>query len=141
MIINTSTSYGTVAKTFHWLTALLIFTMIPLGIIAQNAPFDTNEALARKALLFSTHKTLGIVTLAVALARILWAITQAKPGAIHPTRRAETFLAARSIGWRSILVGLRGRDDGLPLSSEHAELEIERIHDIERVLPELMKTN
>ena len=49
--------------------------------------------------------------------------------------------AARSIGWRSILVGLRGRDDGLPLSSEHAELEIERIHDIERVLPELMKTN
>ena len=93
MIINTSTSYGTVAKTFHWLTALLIFTMIPLGIIAQNAPFDTNEALARKALLFSTHKTLGIVTLAVALARILWAIAQAKPGAIHPTRRAETFLA------------------------------------------------
>ena len=30
-----------------------------------------------------------------------------------------------------------GRDSGLPLSSEHAELEIERIHDIERVFPDL----
>mmetsp|Transcript_13813 Transcript_13813/g.18027 ORF Transcript_13813/g.18027 Transcript_13813/m.18027 type:complete len:477 (+) Transcript_13813:121-1551(+) len=46
--------------------------------------------------------------------------------------------AARSAGWRSILVGLQGRDDGKPVSSEHAELEIKRIHDIETVLPELM---
>ena len=93
MIANTSTSYGTVTKTFHWLTALLIFAVIPLGIIAQNTPFDTNEDLARKALLFSMHKTLGIVIFTVALARILWALTQTKPGAIHPERRAETFLA------------------------------------------------
>mmetsp|Transcript_4999 Transcript_4999/g.10593 ORF Transcript_4999/g.10593 Transcript_4999/m.10593 type:complete len:505 (-) Transcript_4999:139-1653(-) len=46
--------------------------------------------------------------------------------------------AARSMGWRSVLVGLKGRDDGKPVSSEHAELEVDRIHDIESCLPELL---
>ena len=45
--------------------------------------------------------------------------------------------AARKIGWRSILVGKIGRDSGLLISSEDAEHEIERIHDMRRVLPEI----
>jgi pyrimidine 5'-nucleotidase len=45
--------------------------------------------------------------------------------------------AARGIGWRSVLVGKVGRDCGNPISSDHAELEIERIHEIATVLPEL----
>lgn len=45
--------------------------------------------------------------------------------------------AARKIGWRSVLVGKVGRDCGQPISTDHAELVIDRIHDIERVLPEL----
>jgi putative hydrolase of the HAD superfamily/pyrimidine and pyridine-specific 5'-nucleotidase len=45
--------------------------------------------------------------------------------------------AAREIGWRSVLVGTVGRDCGKPISSDHAELEIDRIHQIASVLPEL----
>jgi putative hydrolase of the HAD superfamily/pyrimidine and pyridine-specific 5'-nucleotidase len=45
--------------------------------------------------------------------------------------------AAREIGWRSVLVGRVGRDCGKPVSSDHAELEIDRIHQIASVLPEL----
>jgi FMN phosphatase YigB (HAD superfamily) len=45
--------------------------------------------------------------------------------------------AAREIGWRSVLVGRVGRDCGTPISSEHAELQIDRIHDMRHVLPEL----
>ena len=86
-------SYGTVTKTFHWLTALLIITVIPLGVIANDLPYETNEQLAFKAQLFSIHKTLGVIIFAVALARILWALTQTKPGPMHPDRRAETLLA------------------------------------------------
>ena len=44
--------------------------------------------------------------------------------------------AARQIGWRSVLVGRVGRDCGKPISSDHAELEIDRIHEIASVLPE-----
>ncbi len=93
MLANTSTAYGTVAKTFHWATALLILTLIPLGIVADRLPYDTGEQLARKAWLFSLHKTLGITVFALAVARILWALAQTKPGSIHPDRKAETFLA------------------------------------------------
>jgi len=45
--------------------------------------------------------------------------------------------AARSVGWRSILVGKIGRDCGKPISSDDAEHEIDRIHDMPKVLPEL----
>ena len=45
--------------------------------------------------------------------------------------------AARQVGWRSILVGKIARDSGQPLSTEHAELEIDTIHEIESVLPEV----
>ena len=50
---NTADTYGFVTKTFHWMTALLILTAFPLGLIANNLPFDTGEELARKAWIFS----------------------------------------------------------------------------------------
>jgi cytochrome b561/polyisoprenoid-binding protein YceI len=90
---NSKQTYGRVAKTFHWLTALLILTAIPLGIIANDMPFDTSEQLARKALLFSIHKTVGVTAFFVALARIGWALTQPRPAPLHADRRAETLAA------------------------------------------------
>lgn len=95
---NTSTRYGTVAKTLHWLTALLIVTLIPLGIVANGMPFETPEQLAEKARLFSLHKTLGVTLFFVALLRIVWALTQPKPSAIHAGRRGEVFLA-NTVHW------------------------------------------
>lgn len=44
---------------------------------------------------------------------------------------------ARMVGWRGVLVGRIGRDCGSVLSSEHAEHEIDKIHDFPAVLPEL----
>ena len=90
---NTARSYGSVTKTFHWLTALLIFTAIPLGIISNQLPFETGEQVARKAFLFSLHKTVGVTAFFVALARITWALGQKKPAGLHPERRAESVLA------------------------------------------------
>ena len=45
--------------------------------------------------------------------------------------------AARQVGWRSILVGKVGRDCGTIISSTHAEHEIDRIHDMPMIFPEL----
>ncbi len=93
-----ATTYGTVTKTFHWLTAALILAIIPLGVIANGLPYDTNEQLAQKALLFSIHKTLGVTVFFVALARIGWALSHPKPGPMHPERKAETLLA-ETVHW------------------------------------------
>lgn len=95
---NTANSYGSITKGFHWLTALLILTLIPLGIIANGMAFDTSELLARKALLFSLHKTLGVTVFFVALARIAWALRQVKPGGLHPERKMESW-AAETVHW------------------------------------------
>ncbi|MHC0053126.1 cytochrome b/b6 domain-containing protein [Actibacterium sp. D379-3] len=90
---NSATAYGSVTKGFHWLTALLILTMFPLGIVADNLPYDTGAALALKAQVFTVHKTLGIVTFFVALARIVWTLGQRKPGLLNADKPAEAFLA------------------------------------------------
>lgn len=85
--------FSSLTKLFHWLTAGLILMIIPLGVLANRAPFETSEQLAQKAWLFSMHKTLGVAVFFVALLRILWAMTQEKPGPLHPDRKAETLLA------------------------------------------------
>ncbi|MEM1360797.1 MAG: cytochrome b/b6 domain-containing protein [Pseudomonadota bacterium] len=95
---NSDASYGAVTKTFHWLTALLILTAIPLGFVAQNLPFETSEELARKAWLFSFHKTVGILAFFTALARILWALSQPKPGLLNADKTLEAW-AAETVHW------------------------------------------
>jgi cytochrome b561/polyisoprenoid-binding protein YceI len=91
---NSDTRFGAVTRTFHWLVALLILTAIPLGVIANRLPYDTAEALARKAQLFSWHKTLGLAAFFLGAARILWALFERHPAPLHPDRKAELTLAA-----------------------------------------------
>lgn len=90
---NSTTTYGSVTKTFHWLIALLVISMIPLGIYANDLPYDTGEALAFKAQMFSIHKTLGVLIFFTALARIAWAISQPKPALLNANKRLEATLA------------------------------------------------
>ena len=98
MRTNTRETYGSVARGLHWLTALLILALIPTGIVANGMPAGTSDELLAKAQLFSVHKTLGVVLFAVAVLRILWAVTQPRPAALHPERRWED-LAARVAHW------------------------------------------
>jgi len=95
---NTSTRYGAVSKSFHWLTALLILTLIPLGLFAENLPYETQEELARKAWFFSLHKTLGVTVFFVAFLRILWALSQPKPGLLNADKKLES-CAAEAVHW------------------------------------------
>ena len=88
-VSNTPRSYGTVTKTFNWVTAGLILVIAPLGIIAERLPYATDAELAVKAQLFSAHKTLGVIVFAVALARILWALTQTKPGDLNHAHKVQ----------------------------------------------------
>lgn len=93
-LTNTSATYGVIARCFHWLIALLILTLIPLGYIANDAPFGTDAEFARKFMLFSLHKTVGVVVFGLAACRVLWALGQPKPWPLHPDRQFETFVAA-----------------------------------------------
>lgn len=91
-IRNTKTSFGTVTRSFHWLTALVILTAMPLGLIANDLSSGP-ESIALKAQLFSLHKTIGVVAFFLGVARILWAFGQTRPVPLNPDRRLETLLA------------------------------------------------
>lgn len=92
-LTNTSERYGGVTKTFHWLTALLILTLLPLGWYANQLPYETDPELARKAWMFSLHKTLGVAAFFTAALRILWALSQTKPGLLNADKPVESRLA------------------------------------------------
>lgn len=95
---NTPNSFGLIARSLHWLTALLILTAIPLGLYANGLPFDTAEAAAHKAQIFSLHKSLGVAAFFTAFARIIYAVSQARPAPLHPDRKLETFVA-ETVHW------------------------------------------
>lgn len=103
---NTQTAYGAITKSFHWLTALLILTAFPVGYFAQetahyiqSADFDGSQSVLNRAvLLFSLHKTIGVAAFFTALLRILWALSQEKPGLLHPDRKLEAW-AAETAHW------------------------------------------
>ncbi|MEY8143413.1 cytochrome b/b6 domain-containing protein [Falsihalocynthiibacter sp. CO-5D18] len=97
-LTNSPALYGSVTKTFHWLTALLIFTAFPLGMIANDFPMATSDEVAQKAWLFSLHKTVGVTLFFVAVLRILWATTQPKPGLLNADNPAEA-TAAEAVHW------------------------------------------
>lgn len=103
---NTSSTYGAVSKTFHWIIALLILTAIPLGLIGADMAHDIRQTDAgadqafidRAVLIFSLHKTIGIAAFFTAALRILWAIGQTKPGLLNGENRPEALLA-ETIHW------------------------------------------
>lgn len=92
-LTNTDRSWGGLARALHWLVALLILSNVALGLYAKDLPRGSDAEVARLATLFSLHKTVGVAAFLTALARILWAITQPRPAALHPERRGERFLA------------------------------------------------
>ena len=95
---NTQTRYGAGTKAIHWLMALLILTLIPMGWFAHQLPFETDAELARKAWLFSLHKTLGVLAFFLAFLRIIWAISQPKPGLLNADKKLESW-AADTVHW------------------------------------------
>ncbi|MEM6587201.1 MAG: YceI family protein [Pseudomonadota bacterium] len=104
--VNTLTSYGSVTKSFHWLTAFLILSMIPLGVIANDLAYQikdpsipsTGEDIALVAWLFSLHKTVGVALFFTALARIAWAVSQPKPGLLNGDKPLEAMVAT-TVHW------------------------------------------
>ncbi|MCP1198165.1 cytochrome b/b6 domain-containing protein [Notoacmeibacter sp. MSK16QG-6] len=97
-VFNTIERYGVVAALLHWAIAFLILTLLPLGIYMHELPQVSGEEVAQKIWLYSLHKTLGVMVLALAILRVIWAILNRRPAPLHPERRAETFLA-ETVHW------------------------------------------
>ncbi|WP_350333835.1 cytochrome b [Coralliovum pocilloporae] len=71
---NTERSYGSIAKLFHWASALLIIGLLGLGLYMEDLPpsFEKVE-------LYALHKSLGMIAFALAVARLLWSSLSSRP--------------------------------------------------------------
>ncbi|CUH63023.1 hypothetical protein TG4357_00435 [Thalassovita gelatinovora] len=100
---NTQTRYGAVARSFHWLTALLIFAAFPLGFVAEKMSHSLTSGgvtanLDTVVALFSLHKTIGIAIFFTASARVIWALIQPKPKLLNGDHKPEALLA-ETVHW------------------------------------------
>lgn len=75
--------YDGMAQAFHWVSALLIFAVVPFGWIFT----EFKKPLGGNALYASLHKTTGLVILTLIILRLVWRITHQPPAL--PGRMAE----------------------------------------------------
>ena len=74
---STNSSYGPVAVTIHWISAVLIIALLGLGFRASDAADP--EA---KASILQIHATLGIAILLLTIGRIVWWRLDRKPAPV-----------------------------------------------------------
>lgn len=74
MLRNTAESFGLVTRILHWGIALLVVIMLSLGLRIE----DMEPGLSN-LWLYSMHKSLGLITLALMVLRILWHVYSPPP--------------------------------------------------------------
>jgi cytochrome b561 len=79
--------YSAVAQTLHWTTLVVIFTILPLGWIMVHMAKDAPN----RDLYFLTHKSVGLVALALIVARLIWR-------AVHPPPHLPPQVARWEVG-------------------------------------------
>lgn len=70
---NTDISYGMVSKTIHWLTAIIIISLLSAGFFMKGVPE------AYKGLVYMLHKSFGLLVMALTLFRIGWHVYSRVP--------------------------------------------------------------
>ncbi|MFC5374534.1 cytochrome b/b6 domain-containing protein [Brevundimonas faecalis] len=84
--------YSAVAIALHWLIAIAIVAMIPMGWWMSDAIAEpTNQALAYRV--FQIHKSIGFLILALTALRILWRLTHPVPALPGRMKGWEQFAA------------------------------------------------
>ncbi len=96
---NSPQGYGAVTKFLHWSIVILI--------VAQYVIIESAEELAdgpEKFAVIATHKSLGMVVLVLALARIVWRLANGRNPAPVPMPRAQRIAAAVGHGLLYVLI-------------------------------------
>ena len=77
LIENTEEGYGAAAITLHWIMAVLLIALIAMGVYMVRLPDVGFDTLKIRLILY--HKTLGMLTLALAALRLAWRVSNVLP--------------------------------------------------------------
>lgn len=85
--------YSSVAIALHWVIALCILSMIPMGLWMTSAIEQPDtQALAYRV--FQIHKSIGFLILGLTVLRIVWRLTHRPPALPGGMKRWEAFAAS-----------------------------------------------
>lgn len=82
-------AYGAVAQFLHWLTAALIFAILPIAWVMTEMAKDNPD----REDLFLVHKSIGVTIFALVVLRLVWRATHPAPPLVGRFARWEAFLA------------------------------------------------
>lgn len=89
--LSSNPAYSSVAIALHWLIALAVFVIVPLGAYMHDLPLSPS-----KLQLYSYHKSLGACILVLMLLRLVWRKTH-QPPALPATMSAREQKIAHGI--------------------------------------------
>ena len=88
MLKNTESSYGVIAKGFHWLLFLMLTFMIAAGNFLASMPKGPEKLQAA-----GMHKSFGLVVLALILLRLVWRLVNVTPKDPEGTPAVQNLMA------------------------------------------------
>ncbi len=98
-LLNTTSSYGLVAILLHWSVALLVITLIPLGLWMTG--LDYYHPWYRQGP--DLHRGLGVLVAGLLIGRLLWRAVNIQPDHVATARPWERRLA-RLTHWLMYLI-------------------------------------
>lgn len=102
---NTEDEYGLIARVFHWIIAVLIIALLPIGLFMggmENSPL--------KFQIFAMHKSFGLLVFFLGIARLIWRFVSPPPEHLENHAGWEITLAAAAHFWLYVCI------IGMPLS-------------------------
>lgn len=72
--MNALHAYGSVARSFHWLIAVLLVLQIPLAFYMVDQPLGPDKLGS-----YATHKSIGLLIFSVTALRLAWRLTHPAP--------------------------------------------------------------
>ena len=95
MLRNTEDTYGLIALTLHWLVALSVASLFPLGLWMVG--LDYYDPWRKSAP--EIHKSVGVILFATVVVRILWRLISPPPRPLrsHSPRERRAAAAKRPV--------------------------------------------
>ena len=104
-LANTEEEYGLIAKLFHWLIAVMIIALLPVGLFMggmDNSPV--------KFQIYALHKSFGLLVFFLGIGRIVWRLISPPPDHLENHEHWEVTLASAAHFWLYVCI------IGMPLS-------------------------
>ena len=90
---SAAAEYTATARVLHWLTAALVLTMIPIGLIMANFSLGPTGDV-----LYDIHRSFGAVLLPIVLVRLVYRLSNPPPP-LPDDIPASQQLAAHAVHW------------------------------------------